>query len=98
MLNNIIAQLVVNFYSEDDVSRMIPGKKDFVTIRNKGGKIQVQKRLMLTNLSEVYQLFKQKYSCRKIVFSNFVSSDRRIASWLGKVERILFVSVHYTKI
>lgn len=71
MLNNVIAQLVVNFYSEDDVSRMMPGKKDFVTIRNKGAKIQVQKRLMLANLSEVYQLFKQKYSCHKIGFSKF---------------------------
>lgn len=38
MITNVIAQLVVNFYSEDDVSRMMPGKKDFVTIRNKGAK------------------------------------------------------------
>lgn len=54
------AQLVKEFYNEDDISRMMPGKKDCVTIRDKCMKTQVQKRLVLANLNEIYQAFKEK--------------------------------------
>lgn len=70
-LSKNIADSVKDFYNSDDISRMMPGKKDCVTIRNKDGKIQVQKRLVLANLQEIYQLFKEKFPANKIGFSKF---------------------------
>lgn len=67
-LNQTTAELVVNFYNSDEVSRMMPGKNNCVTIRNKSIKLQAQKRL--TNLQEIYQLFKEKCP-HHIGFSKF---------------------------
>lgn len=66
-----IAESVKDFYNSDEVSRMMPGKKDCVTIRNEHRKIQVQKRLVLANLHEVYQLFKQTFPEYQSGFSKF---------------------------
>lgn len=44
-LNENTAQLVKEFYHQDDISRMMPGKEDYVTVRDKGSKIEVQKRI-----------------------------------------------------
>lgn len=70
-LSDVTAESVKDFYNSDEVSRMMPGKKDYVTIRNKEGKNQVQKRLVLANLHEIYQLFKEKFPANKIGFSKF---------------------------
>lgn len=60
-----IIKTVTDFYESDEVSRMMPGKKDFVSTKQQGQRIQVQKRLILGNLKEVY--------CpnKKIGFSKF---------------------------
>lgn len=42
-----------------------------MTIRNEHEKVQVQKRLVLANLQEIYQLLKQKFTENKIGFSKF---------------------------
>lgn len=70
-LNENVAELVKDFYNSDDVSRMMPGRKDCVSIKNKEGKTQVQKRLVLANVKEIYQLFKEKFPTIKIGFSKF---------------------------
>lgn len=49
-----IAESVKDFYNSDEVSRMMPGKRYYVTIRNEHGKFLVQKRLVLANLQEIY--------------------------------------------
>ena len=49
----------------------MPGKKDFVSVKQEGKRVQVQKRLMLSNLREVYREFKEKFPDRKIGFSKF---------------------------
>jgi hypothetical protein len=56
-----IVQQVVDFYQEDEVSRLCPGKKEFVSVKIDGIKQQKQKRLLLGNLKEIYLLFKSKY-------------------------------------
>ena len=62
---------VAEFY-EGDVSRMCPGKKDCVNIRNKeGSKEKVQKRLLFANISEIFANFKAEFSSLKIGFSTF---------------------------
>ena len=45
---------VHTFYESDDISRIMPGKKDFVSVKQEGKRLHVQKRLVLSNLTEVY--------------------------------------------
>ena len=54
--------LVKDFY---DISRILPGKKDFVSVRQGDQRVHVQKRLLLGNLKKVYQQFKKKHQWRK---------------------------------
>ena len=63
--------LVQSFYEYDEVSRMLPGKKDFVSVKQEGKRVHVQKRLILSNLKKVYQLFKEKFPTESIGFSKF---------------------------
>lgn len=49
----------------------MPGKKDFVSVKQGGQRVHVQKRLVLSNLKEAYQLFKDKHPDEKIGFSKF---------------------------
>ena len=62
---------VVAFYESDNSSRMMPGKKDFVSVKSEHGREHVQKRLILSNLKELYQLFKQDYPLERVGFSKF---------------------------
>ena len=62
---------VIDFYNNDEISRILPGKKDYKTIREGGLREQRQKRLILMNLNEAYQLFKEKYTDVKIGISKF---------------------------
>ena len=62
--------LVTQFYESDDISRVMPGKKDFVSVRKEGRRVHVQKRLVLSNLKEVYSEFKSQFHY-KVGFSKF---------------------------
>lgn len=65
------ANLVKNFYECDEISRQMPGKKDFVSIKVDGKAVHVQKFLILNTLRESYVLFKEHYPDKKIGFSKF---------------------------
>lgn len=56
-----VQECVIDYYNDDEVSRVMPGKNDCVTVRNETGKNKVQKRLMLNTLKECYEGFKTKY-------------------------------------
>ena len=58
------------FYEDEEFSRMCPGKKDFVSVREETGRVHRQKRLLLTNLKETHIEFLRN-SGRKIGFSKF---------------------------
>ena len=60
--------LVPSFYEDDEYSRQMPGKKDYVSI---GRNVLKQKRLVLRNLSELYSAFRDKYPNIKIELSKF---------------------------
>ena len=46
---------VEKFYKRDEISRMMPGMKDFVWVKNDDGtRIYIQKRLLLCNINELY--------------------------------------------
>jgi hypothetical protein len=47
------------------------GKKDFVSVKQEGTRVHIQKRLVLSNLREVYGAFKDTYPDKKIGFSKF---------------------------
>ena len=67
-----IEEKVIAFYHEDEYSRIMPGKKDFKSVKGPDGKRQhVQKRLLLLNLNELYQKYKARYPNDKIGLSKF---------------------------
>ena len=64
-------EIIHVFYESDEISRVMPGKKDFVSTKVEGKRVHVQKRLVLNNLREVYREFKEKFPARKVGFSKF---------------------------
>lgn len=64
-------QCVRDFYCDHDVSRMMPGRKDFVSVKENGITVHKQKQLVLHNLKELYAYFKDKYLDINIGFSKF---------------------------
>jgi len=72
-LSQTTVDLVCTFYESEDISRMMPGKKDYVSVRTSDGRVHVQKKLILCNLKELYQLFKDNHPNEKIGFSTFAS-------------------------
>ena len=61
-------------YQDDEYSRQMPGKKDYVSVgRGRNERVHMQKRLLLCNLRELYSEFKEKNPNAKIGFSKFCS-------------------------
>ena len=73
-LNSKTVEIVTDFYKLDEISALMPGKKDCIKVKNiNGEKIDIQKRLLLATLRELYQCFKERYPELKIGFSRFYS-------------------------
>ena len=70
IFSEITLNRVNNVYHDDEFTRQMPGKKDYVSI---GRKQHMQKRLILCNLKELYVSFKTKYPQEVIGFSKFYS-------------------------
>lgn len=67
-----IVKIVENFYNDDEISATMPGKKDVIVFRDEHGKrTELQKRLLLGTLKELYVLFKERHSDLKIGFTKF---------------------------
>ena len=54
-LTTEVVNQIVNFYEDDSNSRLLPGAKDYISIKTIDGRQHIQKRLILCNLSEHYQ-------------------------------------------
>ena len=70
--------MVKKFYLDDKNGRMMPGMKDFVSVkRYDGSRDHVQKKLILCNLPELYANFKAQHPSVKICLSKSsqLSSD-----------------------
>ena len=75
---------VTRFYESDLVSRIFPGKKDFVSVTDENGvKTHVQKRLILGNLKEIYEMYKGEETNPRIGFSTFASLRPKHCVLLG---------------
>lgn len=70
-ISPVTSSLVKSFYESDDVSRCMPGQKDFVSVFENGTKVRKNKRLLLGNLREMYALFKERHDGIKIGISKF---------------------------
>ena len=64
---------VVDFYDSDQISWQMPGRRDFVTIKQEGTKTKVQKKVMLCTVMEAYHAFKKENTDVKIGKSKFAS-------------------------
>ena len=63
---------VKKFFERDDVSPLCPGKKDCVSVKlGNASKEKVQKRLLLSDLKEIYQHFVTENPAAKVEFSAF---------------------------
>lgn len=62
---------VRSFYENDNNSRLMPGKKDCISMKENGTKVQRQKRLILCNLNELFTEFKNENPGIKIGRSKF---------------------------
>ena len=63
---------VKTFYERDDVSRIMPGLKDYISVKQDNGKREhVQKRLLLADLNDIYGLYKKEHEHLKIGFTKF---------------------------
>lgn len=65
---------VINFYEDDEISLTMPGRKDFVSVKTEDGKrVHRQKRLLLSNLREIYSRLKEMDPELRIGFSSFAA-------------------------
>ena len=68
----VTENLVKAFYHSDNISRVMPGRKDYVSVITSEGKREhCQKRLLLCNLKELYEQFKTLNPGIKVGFSTF---------------------------
>ena len=65
-----IAQLVEEFYQDDEYTQLMPGRKDYVSIKHI---IFQQKRLILCNLNDLFRAFKEQNLTVNLGFSKFCS-------------------------
>ena len=49
----------LQFFNDDDISRTMPGQRDYVAIGTDSRREQVQKRLLLSSLRETFQRFEE---------------------------------------
>lgn len=64
---------VNKFYNDERFSRLMPGIKDYKIVRENGDKVKVQRRLLIMNLKELYEEFKEEFPNMKIGFSTFAA-------------------------
>ncbi|KAK3919950.1 tRNA-2-methylthio-N(6)-dimethylallyladenosine synthase [Frankliniella fusca] len=70
-LSERTADQIIHFYEEHQYSRAMPGKRDYKTLKINGARQQVQKRLLLLSVRELYALFQEKNSEVKVSLSKF---------------------------
>lgn len=68
-----VVNSIISFYQSDDYTQVMPGQKDYVSVKVDGKRIQMQKRLLLNNLNELYETFKINNPTTKCSFSKFAS-------------------------
>ena len=76
-------QVITNFFTDDEYSRQLPGRKDYVSVRIEGKKQHMQKRHLLGTLSELYEAFKVDHPAIKLSFAKFCSVRPKWCKLIG---------------
>ncbi len=71
IISDAIRNLVKEFYYNDEISRVCPGRKDFVSVKKHGETERIQKRLLLMSVNESFIEFKARYGDVKVGRSSF---------------------------
>ena len=67
-----VASAIHDFYLSDDISRVMPGKADFITVKTaNGGREKRRKRHLTMTVAEAYQIFKARHPDKKVKKSKF---------------------------
>jgi hypothetical protein len=80
-LNKITVEVVERFCSSDEVSRVMPAKRDYISIKVSGVKMREQKRLLLCSLKELYSHFKNSHPQAKVGCSKFATCIPETVLW-----------------
>jgi hypothetical protein len=74
----------------------MPGRKDFVSVREQRNRTHVQKRLVLSNLKEEYHDFKEKFPSEKIDFSRFATLRKKqcVLAGAGGTHCVCVCTIH----
>ncbi|KAJ8677068.1 hypothetical protein QAD02_012855 [Eretmocerus hayati] len=73
-LDRNVLQKIKEFYDSDDTSRIMPGIWDYVAHEVDGSRVESQKRLLLCNLKEAYQHFKDSNPDILVGFTRFAEA------------------------
>ncbi|ESO88891.1 hypothetical protein LOTGIDRAFT_165309 [Lottia gigantea] len=72
--NQEIEEAVISFYENENISRMMPGKADFITLKDQlGNKYTKQKRHQVATITETYKCFIEDNPSADISKSKFTS-------------------------
>ncbi|XP_065677448.1 uncharacterized protein LOC101237623 isoform X1 [Hydra vulgaris] len=87
-----VVELVINFFQENDISRMAPGQRDFL----KDGDKLIQKRHLQLTLREAHKRFQQSYKNVKIGKSKFASlCPKHVLLCAETPHNVCVCSIHY---
>ena len=64
---------VCSFYESDDISRVMPGKKDFISVKKEGKREHIQKRLVLSDLRGCTMSSRRDFWIAKLGFQNLLN-------------------------
>ena len=64
-------EIVQKYYENDEISRMLPGEKDFVSMKAGNVHVHKQKRLIFMHLNELYSVFKKDHPDITVGISKF---------------------------
>ena len=77
-INDNTIEIVQKYYENDEISRMLPGKNDLVSMKAGNVRVHRQKRLILMNLNELYSVLRKITQTLPWEFQNSVNSGQRI--------------------
>lgn len=60
-----IIQNVIDFYRDDEISKVMPGMRDCFVLKNNMEKQHLRRRLVLFNLREAHELFRKNILMKK---------------------------------
>lgn len=88
---------IKDFYNSDENTRIMPGMKDVVSVKNDEGRDLIQKRLLLSDLRPLYDIYSKCYPNCPVSFSKFVQLRPKHCILAGAVH-IRSVFVRYIRI